>query len=56
MLRKHGWSKPSLVGAGQRGGGFHAAVRLYSIEAVLVAAAAAAQHALGPAAQLHAAV
>ena len=49
-------AEDTLVGAGQGWGCFHAPVRFDAIEAMLVAAAAASQHGLGPAAQLHPAV
>lgn len=49
-------AEDAFVCAGQRGGGFHAAVALNAIEGVLVAAAPPTQHALCPAAQLHATV
>ena len=49
-------AEDALVGAGERGRGLHAAVALDAVEGVLVAAAPPAQHALRPAAQLHAAV
>lgn len=46
-------AEDTLVGAGQRGRCLHAAVALDAIEGVLVAAAAPAQHALRPPAELH---
>ncbi len=49
-------AEDAFVGAGQRRRGLHAAVALNAVEGVLVAAAAPAQHALRPAAQLHATV
>ena len=49
-------AEDTLVGAGKRGRGLHAAVALNAIEGVLVAAAPPAQHALRPTAQLHSAV
>ena len=41
-------AEDTLVGTGQGGGGLHAPVRLYAIEAVLVAAAPPTQHGLRP--------
>lgn len=49
-------AEDAFVGACERGRCLHAAVALNAVEGVLVAAAAPAQHALGPPAQLHPAV
>ena len=49
-------AEDAFVGAGERGRCLHAAVALDAVEGVLVAAAAPAQHALRPPAQLHPAV
>ena len=47
-------AEDAFVGACQRWRGLHAAVALNAVEGMLVAAAAPTQHALCPAAQLHA--
>lgn len=46
-------AEDALVGAGKGRSCLHATVRLNAIKRMLVAAAPASQHALGPSAQLH---